>query len=263
MEELVECDRTFFFFWFFFWFGYFFGRGEGGGNSDAEGREMLGYSQRGFLPNQEFCMRWAASVHTSPHPEWQRISRINLAAKPLSLEHTNCHSFPIGKKWRVVQFAGVPFEYREDGKLTARLQIYGRVICPDAAVLVTAFSFRNRKQGSHLTTTDVVFSWQVFWNLQFNNFSSPNITDEEGRLPTPASRICHLWHSEISEKAEKKVQLLTLSLLWLLHIKTRAIPTSAPGTQQKEEGTTVVPRHMPLKQGQTQELCRESFTHQQ
>lgn len=74
------------------------------------------------------------------------------------MEHTNCHSFPITKKWGVAQFAGVHFEQREDGKLTARLQIYGRVICPDADVLVAAFSFRNRKQGSHLKTTDVVFS---------------------------------------------------------------------------------------------------------
>lgn len=74
------------------------------------------------------------------------------------MEHTNCHSFPITKKWGVAQLAGVHFEQREDGKLTARLQIYGRVICPDADVLVAAFSFRNRKQGSHLKTTDVVFS---------------------------------------------------------------------------------------------------------
>lgn len=191
MEELVECDRTFVLVFFFLVWDFFF-EGEGGGKSNAEHREMLGDSQQGFLPYQNFCTRWAASVHTPPHPEWQRISRTNLAAKPLSLEHTNCHSFPIAKKWGVVQFACVPFEHREDGKLTARLQIYGRVICPDAAVLVAAFSFRNRKQGSHLTTTDVVFSWQVFLNLQFNNFSSPNITDEEGQLPTPASRICHL-----------------------------------------------------------------------
>lgn len=57
----------------------------------------------------------------------------------------------------VVQFATGPFEHKEDGKLTGRLQIHGRVICPDAAVLVTAFRFRNRKQGSDLTRTDVVF----------------------------------------------------------------------------------------------------------
>lgn len=206
MEELVECDRT-----FSLWF--YLGKGGRFGNSNAEHRERLGYSQQGFLPYQNFCMRWTTSVHTPPHPEWQRISRINLAAKPLSLEHSNCHSFPITKKWGVVQFDGVPFEHKEDGKLTARLQVYGRVICPDAAVLVIAFSFRNRKQGSHLTTTDVVFSWQVFLNLQFNNFSSPNITDEEGQSPTPASCFCHLWHSEISGKAEKEVQLLTLLLL--------------------------------------------------
>lgn len=143
-----------------------------------QNRERWGYSQEGFLPYQNFCIWWAASVHTPPRPEWQRLFRINLAAKLLSLEHAYCQSFPIAKKWEVVQFAGVPFKHKEDRKLTARLQIYGRVICPDAAVLVTVFSFRNRKQGSHLMTIDVAFSWQVFLILQFNNFSSPNTADE-------------------------------------------------------------------------------------
>lgn len=176
-------------------------------------------TEKGWVtPKRDFFNTKTSACDGQPlfmhlHFQNERISRINLAAKPLSLEHTNCHSFPIAKRWGVVQFDGVPFEHKEDGKLTARLQVYGRVICPDAAVLVTAFSFRNRKQGSHLTTTDVVFSWQVFLNLQFNNFSSPNITDEEGQSPTPVSRFCHLWHSEISGKAEKKVQLLTLLLL--------------------------------------------------
>lgn len=179
---LVQWDRNFFscFFdcvgWCFVFFFSLLGGCGSCGSSNAEHRGMLDCSQQGFLPYQNSCMQLTASVHTHKHtqsppsslppqPKWQKISRINLAAKPLSLEHTNCHSFPITKKWGVAQFAGVHFEQGEDGKLTARLQIYGRVICPDADVLVAAFSLRNRKQGSHLKTTDVVFSWQLFFKF--------------------------------------------------------------------------------------------------
>lgn len=58
------------------------------------------------------------------------------------------------------------------------------------------------------------------------------------------------------------VQLLTLLLLYLLHIKTRPIVISASCIQQKEE-TTVLTRHTPLRQGQTQELCSAPSAHQQ
>lgn len=213
-------------------------------------------------------MQWAASVHTHthteppstlpPHPKWQKISRINLAAKPLSLEHANCHSFPITKKWGVAQFAGVHFEQREDGKLTARLQIYGRVICPDADVLVAAFTFRSRKQGSHLKTTDVVvFSWQGCLNLQFNNFSSQiSVMRKDSHLHWHDTSVI-FQHFDISGEAGKRAQLLTLSLLWLLHIKTRDAPAPAPCTQQKEEEIRGIIRHLPPRQGQTQNFTED------
>lgn len=172
--------------------------------------EQLGYSQNGFLPYQNFCAWWTHLVHPHPYPQWQWISRFNLAAKSVSLAQRN--SFSITRKWGDVHFAAGPSEHKENGKLTAKLQIHRWVIWPDAAVLVTVFRFRKRKQRSDLMTINVVFSWQVFLHLWFNNYSSQNITDDEGQLPTSVSHFCHFWHSEISGKAEKTVQPLILLL---------------------------------------------------
>lgn len=140
----------------------------------------------GVTPKRDFFLTKTSAfdgqpLFTHPHIQNDRGSSELILQQNCSVWSTHTVSLSqLLKKWEVVQFAGVPFKHKEDRKLTARLQIYGRVICPDAAVLVTVFSFRNGKQGSHLMTTDVVFSWQVFLILQFNNFSSPNTADEKG-----------------------------------------------------------------------------------
>lgn len=127
------------------------------GNSDAEQRKG-GLLPRGIssLPKLLHLM---GSLCSHTHIQNDRGSSELILQQNCSVWSTHTVSLSqLLKKWEVVQFAGVPFKHKEDRKLTARLQIYGRVICPDAAVLVTVFSFRNRKQGSHLMTTHVVFS---------------------------------------------------------------------------------------------------------
>lgn len=185
------------------------------GNSDAEHSERCS-SRDFFLTKTSAC---SGQPLLTPHNiQNDRESPELILQQNHSVWSTQTVTLSqLLKKWGLVQFDGAPFEHKEDGKLTARLQVYGRVICPDAAVLVTAFSFRNRKQGSHLMTTEDVFSWQVFLNLQFNKFSSLNITDEEGQSPTLYWRHVSVIFGilKFQGKWKKMVQVLTLLLLYL------------------------------------------------
>lgn len=172
--------------------------------------EQLSYSQNGFLPYQNVCMWWTNLVHPHPYPQWLWISRFNPVEKSVSLAQQN--SFSITSKWGDVQFAAGPSEHKENGKLTAKLQIHRQVICPDAAVLVTEFRFRKREQRSDLMTIDVVLSWQVFLNSRCNNYSSQNITDGWWRT-IPNISVTFLSSSSWNfRESREKVQPLTLLL---------------------------------------------------